>query len=85
MKKFAITALASIFFFGSPVIIASGGDSSSITHISAENMANFLRCKGKKPGESVKSATRVENGKIPRVKCADANKIVSDARAKDGG
>ena len=84
MKKIVIAALASIFFFVSPVTIASGGDSSGITHINAENMANFLRCKDKKPGESVKSATRTVNGKIPIVKCADANKIVNDARAKDG-
>lgn len=85
MKKIAITALASLFFFGSPVTMASGGDSSGITHINAENMSNFIRCKSKKPGDSIKSATRVENGKIPIVKCADANKIVNDARAKDAG
>ena len=80
MKKIAITVLASIFFFASPVTIASGGDSSSITPISAEDMQNFLLCKDKKPGESVKSRNRVENGKVPSVKCADANKIVNDAR-----
>jgi len=84
MKKFAIAALASIFFFGSPVTIASGGDSSGITPINAEDMSNFMRCRDKKPEESVKSSTRVENGRIPSIKCADANKIVSDARAKDG-
>ncbi len=82
MKKIAITALASIFFFGSPVTIASGGEATG-TQISAEDMSNFIRCKDKKPGESVKSRTRVENAKIPKVKCADANKIVSDARAKN--
>ncbi len=81
MKKIAITVLASIFFFTSPVTIASGGDSSSITPISAEDMQNFILCKDKKPGESVKSRNRVEkNGKIPSIKCADANKIVNDAR-----
>ena len=83
MKKIAITALASLFFFVSPASMASGGESSGITHISAEDMANYLRCKTVKSGGSVKSATRVVNGKIPVVKCADANKIVNDARAKD--
>ncbi len=82
MRKFAITAIASIFIFGSPVTIASGYDT-GITPISAENMSSFIRCKGKKPGESVKSRTRVENGKIPLVKCGDVNKIVSDARAEN--
>lgn len=84
MKKFAITVLASIFFFGSSVTMASGGEAIG-TLISAEDMSNFIRCKDKKPSDSVKSRTRVENGKIPKVKCADANKIVSDARAKDAG
>lgn len=83
MKKFAIAALASIFFFGSSATFASGNLESGLTPINAEDMSNFILCKNKKPSESVKSRTRVENGKIPSIKCADANKIVSDARAKD--
>jgi hypothetical protein len=40
-----------------------------------------MSCRDKKPSDTVKSATRVENGKIVRVKCADVNKIVEDAQA----
>lgn len=81
MKKFVIAAFASIFIFSSPITMASGNLESGLTPISAEDMMNYIQCRDKKPTDSVKSRHRVENGKIVVIKCADANKIVSDARA----
>ncbi|MDH5480437.1 MAG: hypothetical protein OEX11_06735 [Nitrosomonas sp.] len=83
MKKLLIAALTSMLFFGSSATIASGNLESGLTPISAENMMNYILCKGKKPEDTVKSRHRVVDGKIPKIKCADANKIVSKARASN--
>jgi len=81
MKKCLFAALTTMFIFGSTATMASGNLESSLTPISAENVSNWMSCRDKKPSDTVKSATRVENGKIVRVKCADVNKIVEDAQA----
>lgn len=81
MKKFIFAAMASMFIFGSSTIMASGNLESSLTPISAENVSNWMSCMDKEPNATIKSATRVENGKIVRVKCADVNKIVEEAQA----
>lgn len=81
MKKIVIAAFTSMFIFGSMATMASGNLESSLTPISAENISNWMSCQDKKPSDTVKSATKVVNGKIPRVKCADVNKIVEDAQA----
>ncbi len=81
MKKLIIVAFASIFIFGSTTTMASGNLESSLTPISAENILNWMNCRDKKPSDTVKSMTKTANGKIIVVKCADANKIVADARA----
>ncbi|GJL71817.1 MAG: hypothetical protein NMNS01_10160 [Nitrosomonas sp.] len=81
MKRVVLAALTSAFIFGSAATMASGNLESSLTPISAENISNWMSCQDKKPGDTVKSATRVENGKIVRVKCADVNKIVEEAQA----
>lgn len=81
MKKYIFAALTSILIFGSTASMASGNLESSLTPISAENVSNWMSCMDKKPSDTVKSATRVENGKIVRVKCADVNKIVEEAQA----
>lgn len=81
MKSFAIAVLTSMFIFGSTATMASGNLESSLTPISAENISNWMSCRDKKPSDTVRSATKVVNGKIPRIKCADVNKIVEDAQA----
>lgn len=81
MKRFVIVSCISMFIFGSAFTHASGNLESSLTPISAENISNWMSCMDKKPSDTVKSATRVENGKIVRVKCADVNKIVKEAQA----
>ena len=81
MKKLIIIAFITLLMFGSTATFASGNLESSLTPISAENISNWMSCMDKKPGDTVKSATKVENGKIVRVKCADVNKIVKDAQA----
>ncbi len=81
MKRFVIAASTSMLIFGATATMASGNLESSLTPISAENISNWMLCMDKKPSDTVRSATKVVNGKIPRIKCADANKIVEDAQA----
>ena len=81
MKRFVIAIFTSMFIFGSTATMASGNLESSLTFISAENVSNWMSCRDKNPSDTVKSATRVVNGKIPKIKCADVNKIVEDAQA----
>ncbi|MDC8444541.1 MAG: hypothetical protein LV471_01235 [Nitrosomonas sp.] len=81
MKKFVMAAIAAMFVLGSTTTMASGNLESSLTPISAENVLNWMNCRDKDPGASVKSMTKVKDGKIVVVKCADANKIVADAQA----
>jgi len=81
MKKFVIAAVAAMFVFGSTATMASGNLESSLTPISAENVLNWMNCRDKEPNDSVKSMTKVKDGKIVVVKCSVANKIVADAQA----
>lgn len=81
MKKFVMAAVAAMFVFGSTTTMASGNLESSLTPISAENVLNWMNCRDKKPEDSVKSRTKVQNGKVVVVKCSAANKIVADAQA----
>jgi len=81
MKRFVIAVFTSMFILGSTATMASGNLESSLTYISAENISNWMSCRDKMPNDSVKSATTVVNGKIPKIKCADVNKIVEDAQA----
>ena len=81
MKRFVIAIFTSMFIFGSTTTMASGNLESSLTYISAENISNWMSCKDKGPDDTVNSATKVVNGKIPKIKCADVNKIVEDAQA----
>jgi hypothetical protein len=81
MRKFVIAAVAAIFVFGSTTTMASGNLESSLTPISAENVLNWMNCRDKEPNDSVKSMTKVKDGKIVMVKCSVANKIVADAEA----
>ncbi|MBX3630435.1 MAG: hypothetical protein KF908_11115 [Nitrosomonas sp.] len=83
MKKFVMTAVAAMFVLGSTTTMASGNLESSLTPISAENVLNWMNCREKEPTDSVKSMTKVKDGKIVVVKCSDANKIVADAKAAD--
>ena len=79
MKKIAIAAFASMFIFGSTATMASGNLESSLNFVSAENVLNWMNCKDKDANATVKSRTKVQNGKVVVVKCADINKIVADA------
>jgi hypothetical protein len=79
MKKIAIAAFASMFIFGSTATMASGNLESSLTPVSAENVMNWMNCKGKGPDATVKSMTKVKDGKIVVVKCSEINKIIADA------
>ena len=81
MKKITMAAIAAVFAFGSTTTMASGNLESSLTPISAEDIMNWMNCRDKEPSDSVKSMTRVENGKIVMIKCSVANKIVADAQA----
>lgn len=81
MRKFVIAAVAAMFVFGSTTTMASGNLESSLTPISAENVLNWMNCRDKEPNDSVKSMTKVKDGKIVMVKCSVANKIVADAEA----
>jgi hypothetical protein len=81
MRKFVIAAVAAMFVFGSTTTMASGNLESSLTPISAENVLNWMNCRDKEPNDSVKSMTKVKDGKIVVVKCSVANKIVADAQA----
>lgn len=81
MRKFVIAAVAAIFVFGSTTTMASGNLESSLTPISAENVLNWMNCRDKEPNDSVKSMTKVKDGKVVVVKCSVANKIVADAEA----
>jgi hypothetical protein len=76
-----IAAVAAMFVFGSTTTMASGNLESSLTPISAENVLNWMNCRDKEPNDSVKSMTKVKDGKIVMVKCSVANKIVADAEA----
>lgn len=76
-----IAAVAAMFVFGSTATMASGNLESSLTPISAENVLNWMNCRDKEPNDSVKSMTKVKDGKIVVVKCSVANKIVADAQA----
>ncbi|SES88541.1 hypothetical protein SAMN05216326_10615 [Nitrosomonas marina] len=79
MKKMVVAAFAALFIFGSTTTMASGNLESDLTPVSAEDILNWMNCKGKKPTETVKSMTKTKDGKIVRVKCGDAQKIVADA------
>jgi len=81
MRKFVIAAVAAMFVFGSTTTMASGNLESSLTPISAENVLNWMNCRDKEPNDSVKSMTKVKDGKVVVVKCSVANKIVADAQA----
>jgi len=81
MKKMVLAAVAAMFVFGSTTTMASGNLESSLTPISAENVLNWMNCRDKDEGDSVKSRTKVKNGKVVVVKCSAANKIVADAQA----
>lgn len=81
MKKMVLAAIAAMFVFGSTTTMASGNLESSLTPISAENVLNWMNCRDKGEDDSVKSMTKVKNGKIVVVKCSAANKIVADAQA----
>lgn len=76
-----MAALASMFIIGSSTTFASGNLDSSMTPIKAGDILNWMNCQDKKPSDVIKSYTETANGKIVRVKCADANKIVADAQA----
>lgn len=76
-----MAAIAAMFVLGSTTTMASGNLESSLTPISAENILNWMNCRDKDPGASVKSMTKTKDGKIVVVKCADVNKIVADAQA----
>ncbi|MCB1948869.1 hypothetical protein [Nitrosomonas sp.] len=79
MKKMVIAAFAAMFIFGSTTTMASGNLESDLTPVSAENILNWMNCKDKKPTDTVKSMTKTKDGKIVRVNCGEAQKIVSDA------
>lgn len=81
MKKLMMAALASMLIFGSTTTMASGNLDSSMTPISAEDILNWMNCQDKEPSDTIKSYTKTKDGKIVRVKCADANKIVAEAQA----
>ena len=81
MKKMVLAAVAAMFVFGSTTTMASGNLESSLAPISAENVLNWMNCRDKDEGDSVKCMTKVKNGKIVVVKCSTANKIVADAQA----
>ncbi|SER34032.1 hypothetical protein SAMN05421690_102014 [Nitrosomonas sp. Nm51] len=79
MKKMIIAAFAAMFIFGSTTTMASGNLESDLTPVSAEDILNWMNCKDKKPTETVKSMTKTKDGKIVRVNCGKAQKIVADA------
>ena len=79
MKKIVIAAFASMLFFGSTATMASGNLESSLTPVSAENVLNWMNCRDLDDDATVKSMTKVKNGKIVVVKCADIKKLVADA------
>ena len=84
MNKVIVAAFVSAFLLGSTATFASGNLESSLAPISAEEMLNYLSCKDKKATDVVKSHSKVENGKVVRVKCGDAVAIAQKAREKSG-
>lgn len=83
MKKIVMATLAAMFVFGSATTMASGNLESSLTPISAENVMNWMNCRDKDPNDTVKSRSKVKDGKVVVVKCSAANKIVADAQASN--
>jgi len=80
MRKILIAACAATLVLGSTATMASGNLESELTPVSAEDILNWRACRDKKPTDTIKSHSQTKDGKIIRVKCAKANKIVADAK-----